>query len=137
LERSAAEVRRKCDRASALLSAVAVSASARSDLSNSEKDRSGWRRVTLDKVLSLNNHEVSVESTKSYNIAGVYSFGRGLFRRASIEGSQTSYKVLHHSFSRRLKYRHWVNSDQSHGCFDILAQFSRVATRNQNESRRL
>ncbi len=38
---------------------------------------------------------VSVNSSHSYMMAGVYSFGKGLFIRGPLEGSQTTYKYLH------------------------------------------
>jgi len=83
------------NRAAALSGALAVSASARPDLDNETKARAGWQRLTLRDVASLNNHEVKVESTISYDVAGVYSFGRGMFPRATLDGLDTSYKVLH------------------------------------------
>lgn len=41
----------------------------------------------------INNVEISLDD--EYKIAGVYSFGRGMFQRASISGAETSYKTLH------------------------------------------
>jgi len=38
---------------------------------------------------------VPVEAAESYPIAGVYSFGRGLFAREPLPGSATTYKVFH------------------------------------------
>ncbi len=95
LEGVAADLRRRSDYAATLASALAVSTAARPDLSQKQKTRAGWRRVALDELLELNNLEVAVESGTSYEIAGVYSFGRGMFRRAAIDGSQTKYKKLH------------------------------------------
>jgi type I restriction enzyme S subunit len=37
---------------------------------------------------------VTVDPSTSYNLAGVFSFGRGLFERGVLEGSATSYKHL-------------------------------------------
>jgi type I restriction enzyme S subunit len=54
-----------------------------------------WRRVALRDALQIHCHEVKVDARYDYAIAGVYSFGRGLFARAELNGSQTSYKVLH------------------------------------------
>ncbi len=94
-EAATSELRHHSDRASTLISALAVSASARPDLDDVAKTHAGWRRVCLAELLKPNNHEVQVESGTAYDIAGVYSFGRGMFWRATLDGSQTSYKVLH------------------------------------------
>ena len=95
LEGAAADLRRRSSDAATLAGALAVSTAARPDLSREAKTRDRWRRVALDGVLELNNREVVVESGTSYEIAGVYSFGRGMFRREAIDGSQTKYKRLH------------------------------------------
>jgi hypothetical protein len=54
-----------------------------------------WRSVALRDALQIHCREVNVDATCDYAMAGVYSFGRGLFARAELNGSQTSYKVLH------------------------------------------
>jgi type I restriction enzyme S subunit len=54
-----------------------------------------WQRVSLGDVLELSLDQTVVDTSGSYQIAGVYSFGRGLFKRGQIEGAQTSYKALH------------------------------------------
>lgn len=56
---------------------------------------SPWPQVRLGKVLALSIDAVPVDPTASYNIAGVYSFGRGLLQREPLSGSETTYKVLH------------------------------------------
>lgn len=48
----------------------------------------------LGDVLTLGLDQVPVEPSCSYDIAGVYSFGRGLFARGPLPGSDTSYHVL-------------------------------------------
>ncbi len=95
LQSASTIVRLRTDRASALSGALRVSTSARPDLDDEAKTRAGWRRVALSELLQLNNREVQVESGTAYDIAGVYSFGRGMFGRATLDGSQTSYKALH------------------------------------------
>lgn len=57
--------------------------------------REDWQELPLGKVLTLDLDKVSVDPNGTYPIAGVYSFGRGLFRREAIRGSETSYAVLH------------------------------------------
>ncbi len=54
-----------------------------------------WRSWSGTQVLSLRPVEVDVEQGAVYPVAGVYSFGRGLFSRADLEGGRTSYRVLH------------------------------------------
>lgn len=56
---------------------------------------SAWPTVKLSEVLRLVVDEVLVDAAEEYPMAGVYSFGRGLFRRESLSGSGTTYKVLH------------------------------------------
>lgn len=48
----------------------------------------------LSELLILDIDQVEVVATDEYRIAGVYGFGRGLFQRGPIEGSDTSYKTL-------------------------------------------
>ncbi|MGH9073416.1 MAG: restriction endonuclease subunit S [Acidimicrobiales bacterium] len=48
----------------------------------------------LGEVLTLDLDRVPVEPSRTYDIAGVYSFGRGLFAREPLPGSDTSYHVL-------------------------------------------
>lgn len=50
--------------------------------------------VLLKDVLRLSIDSVPVDSSKTYPIAGVYSFGRGLLSRAPLLGSETTYKTL-------------------------------------------
>lgn len=57
--------------------------------------REGWREVRLGEVLALDVDPVRVRPETEYQLAGVYSFGRGLFRRDPLLGAKTSYKQLH------------------------------------------
>jgi type I restriction enzyme S subunit len=56
---------------------------------------SEWPTVRLGDVLKLSIDKVAVRPTATYPIAGVYSFGRGLFHREAISGSDTAYPALH------------------------------------------
>jgi type I restriction enzyme S subunit len=49
----------------------------------------------LSDAISLDIDEILVDPGQRYPIAGVHGFGRGLFHRESILGSQTSYKKLY------------------------------------------
>jgi type I restriction enzyme S subunit len=51
-----------------------------------------YPRVKLDRVLLRNSDEVPIEATEMYRTAGIYSYGRGLFERPVISGSETSYR---------------------------------------------
>lgn len=82
-------------RAEKLSEALVVSLATRPDLSEDAKRRGGWRAVPFGEIAVPDKDEVAVEPGASYDIAGVYSFGRGVLRRGPIEGSQTSYRTLH------------------------------------------
>ena len=94
LRRASIEISALSKQGSTLAKALAVSLTARPDLDDENKARAGWRNVPLTEILTLNQHEVNVRTGQAYDIAGVYSFGRGMLRRPTIDGSQTSYKTL-------------------------------------------
>jgi type I restriction enzyme S subunit len=48
----------------------------------------------LGDAIRLEIDEAAVSPSSTYQISGVYSFGRGLFSRGPIQGSQTSYARL-------------------------------------------
>lgn len=54
-----------------------------------------WRTVQLGEVLVPQIEAVPVIPTDTYSMAGVYSFGRGLFTRNPLSGSETTYKNFH------------------------------------------
>jgi type I restriction enzyme S subunit len=64
-----------------------------------------WPTIELREVLRLDLDRVVVDPAKTYDMVGVYSFGRGLFHRAPVLGSETSYKFFY-----RLKVEHVVLS---------------------------
>jgi type I restriction enzyme, S subunit len=51
-----------------------------------------YPRVRLHRVLLRRSDDVPVEATETYRTAGIYSYGRGLFERPVISGSETSYR---------------------------------------------
>ena len=59
----------------------------------------------LGEVLHLNIDAIPVDPAATYQIAGVYSFARGLLTRAPLQGAATTYKVMH-----RLHKDHFVLS---------------------------
>ena len=53
-----------------------------------------WSTVRLGEVLRQRRPDVSVEQTESYQFAGVYCFGRGVFRGQERSGSEFAYPTL-------------------------------------------
>lgn len=94
LEAAAAELKNHSARASALTGAFMVASAARPDFDHDAKVQAGWRRASLGSVMTLARQRVTVEPDGSYPNVGIYSFGRGLFAKAEIDGSTTSAKVL-------------------------------------------
>jgi len=64
-----------------------------------------WPHVDLREVLRPDLAPVPVNPSEAYEMAGVYSFGRGLFRKEPVHGSNTSYRFFY-----RLKPDHFVMS---------------------------
>lgn len=54
-----------------------------------------WKTVPLREVLSVSIDAAEIEPTATYPMAGVYSFGRGLFTRGPLSGAETTYKRFH------------------------------------------
>ena len=52
-------------------------------------------RKSLYEAIEENTEEIVVEPTTKYDFAGVYGFGKGIFKRDALEGSNTSYKIFH------------------------------------------
>ncbi|MGO9297739.1 MAG: hypothetical protein ACLP52_28295 [Streptosporangiaceae bacterium] len=95
IEAVAAELRHRAERAAELNSALAVSVATRPDLDGPGKSRAGWRRARLGSAMQLANSRVAVEADESYPNVGIYSFGRGLFKKPEIDGSLTSATALY------------------------------------------
>jgi type I restriction enzyme S subunit len=51
-----------------------------------------WPKVKLGEVLRIGDTSVPVAQLPEVSLAGVYSFGRGLFKRGPIEPGKTSYR---------------------------------------------
>lgn len=89
------------DEADGLLVAMAH----RSDLDLPEKVRTGWKFTALKDVIKEIDDSHVVKSDGSYPNVGMYSFGRGLFRKPPIDGFATSAKSL-----RRIKQGQFIYS---------------------------
>jgi type I restriction enzyme, S subunit len=61
----------------------------------SDKETSGWLRTPLHEVMTLSRDEVRVSTASKYPNIGILSFGRGVFEKSPIDGSQTSATTLH------------------------------------------
>lgn len=64
--------------------------------------REGWQEIVLGELLELDVETVEVVPDSEYPIAGVYSFGRGLFERGTLLGSKTKYARLNRLHSGQL-----------------------------------
>lgn len=64
-----------------------------------------WPQVQLREVLRPDLEPVRINPAENYEMVGIYSFGRGLFRKEPVQGSSTSYKFFY-----RLKSDHFVMS---------------------------
>ena len=76
------------------LAALAPSLAAQPGLTESDRRAAGWRRRPLGDVMTPVVDQITVEATGSYPNLGIYSFGRGLFEKPPIEGTNTSAKAL-------------------------------------------
>lgn len=64
----------------------------------------GYPMVPLSEILSPSVDTVAVEPESIYRIAGVYSFGRGLFARPPITGAETRYPAVRRLRQDQLVY---------------------------------
>src|SRR5450830_1761842 len=56
--------------------------------------KSAWSPVALSELLTQREPDVAVVPTETYSFAGVYSFGRGVFRAQQKTGGEFSYRRL-------------------------------------------
>lgn len=57
--------------------------------------KSGWGLATFGEMFELDLDAVIVDTSVSYQMAGVLSYGRGLFNKTSVSGADTSYKTFY------------------------------------------
>jgi type I restriction enzyme, S subunit len=77
----------------------------RSDLDEPSRAAEGWRRVQLGECIRLIDDLHQVHADQHYPNLGIFSFGRGLFRKPPIDGALTSAKSL-----RRVKQGQFIYS---------------------------
>lgn len=69
---------------------LAVIMAHRTDLPVAEKIAAGWKEVHLSEVIKASFDDQPVAGTEQYPNFGIYSYGRGLFPKAPIDGLNTS-----------------------------------------------
>ncbi len=76
-------------------------------------------QVPLGRFLLPAGEIVALEPDQQYRIAGIYSFGKGLFERTPIWGAETSYQTL-----TRLRGNQFVVSKLNgwEGAVDVVTQ---------------
>lgn len=76
------------------LAALVPSLAMQPTLTEERRRSAGWQRRRLGDAMEPVKDTLSVEATGVYPNLGIYSFGRGLFEKPPIEGTNTSAKVL-------------------------------------------
>jgi type I restriction enzyme S subunit len=97
----------------------------RSDLSPTQKAELGWRETTLGEVIKLRADPVTVRTTENYPNLGIYSFGKGLFKKSPIDGLATSANTLYRVHAGQFIYSrlfafegaYGVVTESYDGCF--------------------
>ncbi|WP_422136209.1 restriction endonuclease subunit S [Endozoicomonas sp. ALD040] len=82
------EVRKEIDN-------LPVAMAHRADLSDSEKHKQGWSPVLLSDVLKKVSTPIEVEPDGEYPHFGIYSFVKGLFKKAPLLGDEIKAKKLY------------------------------------------
>lgn len=75
--------------------ALQISMSHRNDLSEKTKIDQGWTLIKLGDVLTQVSNPVDVEMGEHYSHFGIYSFAKGLFAKAALDGSEIKAKKLY------------------------------------------
>jgi type I restriction enzyme S subunit len=70
------------------MDSLLVAMAHRNDLSDEEKQAQGWERVALGEVLTQVSDPVDVEPGGEYPHFGIYSFAKGLFKKAPLLGDE-------------------------------------------------
>lgn len=63
-----------------------------------------WTTIRLGEILSPSNDRVSVEAGREYPNFGLYGFGRGLFKKKPINGTQSSAVTLYRAKAEQFVY---------------------------------
>jgi type I restriction enzyme S subunit len=81
-----------------------ISMAHRNDLSPSQKTERGWRQIELREAITLRSDPVTVRTTEKYPNLGIYSFGKGLFKKPPIDGLETSASTLYRVYAGQFIY---------------------------------
>ena len=90
----------------------------RLDLDDSAKRDASWRRMLLVDCLRLVDDSARVVADQSYPNLGIYSFGRGLFRKSPIDGAATSAKTLRRVRAGQFIYSRLFAFEGAYGLVD-------------------
>lgn len=77
-----------------------------------------WPQVALADLLSPAGESIAVQADASYANVGMYSFGRGLFRKSPIKGVATSAKTLNRIRSGDFIYSRLFGFEGAYGVVD-------------------
>ncbi len=77
------------------MDSLLVAMAHRNDLTDDEKLAQGWKRVALGEVLTQVFDPVEVEPGKEYPHFGIYSFAKGLFKKAPLSGDEIKASKLY------------------------------------------
>lgn len=77
------------------MDSLLVAMAHRNDLNDKEKLKQGWVRVALGDVLKQVSDPVDVELGKEYPHFGIYSFAKGLFKKAPLLGDEIKASKLY------------------------------------------
>jgi len=77
------------------MDSLLVAMAHRNDLSDKEKQAQGWERVALGEVLTQVSDPVEVEPGEEYPHFGIYSFAKGLFKKAPLLGNEIKASKLY------------------------------------------
>jgi len=89
------EARRLREEIKSDMDALLVSMAHRNDLSDQEKLSQGWEHVALGEVLTQVSDPVEVVPGQEYPHFGIYSFARGLFKKAPLLGDEIKASKLY------------------------------------------
>ena len=77
------------------MDSLLVAMAHRNDLSDDEKREQGWEYIALGDVLTQVSNPVEVEPGMEYSHFGIYSFAKGLFKKAPLLGDEIKASKLY------------------------------------------
>jgi type I restriction enzyme S subunit len=86
------EAERLREQAAEQFNRLLIAMAHRTDLDETAKRERGWHLVRFGEILEQTEDPHAVQAGQAYPNLGIYSFGRGLFVKPSIDGVSTSAK---------------------------------------------